>query len=171
MAIEGAAVMHSWLPDLVELAVSGGDWDLYLQVIHSVFRRDFVDRSRPDFRGRRLGLKKHPVVNGLEATFWHLISEGKGEDDRNPDLRRCERIGWPRPIIEAVDQLRGLRCWATSRRGERRWVLALEDFSYIVVLADRGEYLLPWTAYPIEYAHERRKLSQQHQSWIASQKS
>jgi hypothetical protein len=38
--------------------------------------------------------------------------------------------------------------------------LALPDFSYLVVLADRGRFLLPWTAYHLERPHERRKLEQ-----------
>ncbi|MNH30689.1 hypothetical protein D3C79_909980 [compost metagenome] len=45
---------------------------------------------------KRLGLKRHPVIQGKEATFWHMISEGNDEAERLPDLRRCERIRWPR---------------------------------------------------------------------------
>ncbi|MGR6756525.1 hypothetical protein ACU6QO_01760, partial [Aeromonas veronii] len=32
-----------------------------------------------------------------------------------------------------------------------------EAEGYLVVLDDRGEYILPWTAFFIEHEHERRK--------------
>ncbi|HLE63375.1 MAG TPA: hypothetical protein VI750_09555, partial [Pyrinomonadaceae bacterium] len=65
-----------WLPALVLLQDYGGDWDRYLEAIYAYFKRDFVD-SRPAFRGTRLALKRHPVSQGKEATFWHMTSEGK----------------------------------------------------------------------------------------------
>lgn len=55
------------------------------------FYLDFLD-SKPVFQGRRLGLKRHPLSQGKEATFWHMISEGTTEEKRTPDFRRCERI-------------------------------------------------------------------------------
>lgn len=44
------------------------------------------------------------------------------------------------------------------RGKEERIVIALEDFSYVVVLADRRDYILLWTAYCVEREHTRRKL-------------
>jgi hypothetical protein len=35
-----------------------------------------------------------------------MIQEGRTEDERTPDLRRCERIRWPRPIIERLERLK-----------------------------------------------------------------
>lgn len=37
-------------------------------------------------------------------------------------------------------------------------ILALEDFSYVVVVAVRKDYALPWTAYAVQHEHRRRKL-------------
>jgi len=42
-------------------------------------------------------------------------------------------------------------------------VLAVEDFSYVVVLADRGTFLLPWTAYCVDREHQRRKLQKEYE--------
>jgi len=66
-------------------------------------------------------------------------------------------------VIEAHAAEGRIRLWLEVRsshgRGqEPRWHLALPDFSYLVVLADRGTFLLPWTAYHLERPHERRKL-------------
>ena len=49
-----------------------------------------------------------------------------------------------------------------------RWVVALEDFSYVVILDDRGDYLLPWTAYTVEEEHRRKKLRAEWAAWLAS---
>ena len=160
----------SWLPDLITLEGHGGDWNAYLRAIHDAFRQDFVHRQPPAIRGTRMGLKKHPMVNGMEATFWHLISEGVGEDDRTPDLRRCERIAWPRPIIEAVDG-GNVCCWPTLRGTEIRLQLAVEDFSYLVVVAMRNEYALLWTAFCVEHAHRRERLRKDYERWVQNGRS
>ena len=156
--------MCSWLPGLVKLDDYQGDWTQYVEAIHSIFTTDFVN-SAPSFRERRVGLKKHPMEKGKEATFWHLISAGASEADREIDLRRCERIRWPRPVVEA-DGRSEVCCWLTHRKGEPRYVIALDDFSYIVVLAVRKCYLVLWTAYCVEYDHQRRKLLKQYESTL-----
>jgi hypothetical protein len=88
------------------------DWNRYLDALYAWFTQDFID-SKPVFQGRRLGLKRHPMSHGKEATFWHMIQEGKEEEQRTPDFRRCERIRWPKPIIEH-DGVHPLRYGATS---------------------------------------------------------
>jgi hypothetical protein len=146
-----------------------GDWEQYLAAIYAVFRRDFV-LSRPNFAGRRLGLKRLPLEGGKEATFWHFISEGKDEETRLPDLRRCERIAWIRPMIEAVGTVKVL-AWPAARKNEKRIQVCLLDFSYMVVLADRGDYLLPWTAFMIDHEYRRQALKREYEAYMASQKS
>ena len=150
----------SFLPALILLNDFGGDWDAYLEAIYGVFKKDFID-SRPHYDGRRVGIKRFPMDRGKEATFWHLISEGTVELDRIPDLRRCERISWPRPMIE-IKNPEGIKIWKNTSRGGTRVVIALEDFSYIVVLAERNDYLLLWTAYFVEKEHRRRKLQKDY---------
>jgi hypothetical protein len=154
-----------WLPALVCLPDYGDDWQRYLDALYGFFRLDFIE-SQPLFGKRPVGLKRHPLSNGKEATFWHLISEGRVEAERVPDLRRCERIRWPRPMIEAIGQ-GSVLCWRNIRGGETRVLIALPDFSYVVVLADRRRYVLLWTAYQVEHHHRRRKLEK---DWRQAQK-
>ena len=123
----------------------------------------FVD-SKPVFEGLRLGLKRHPLTHGKEATFWHMIQEGAIEDERIPDLRRCERIRWPRPIIEHV-RAPAVKVWSNQRKGEKRICLWLEHEDYLVILADRGDYILPWTAYLVEQPHRKRKLLKEYEDY------
>jgi len=152
-----------WLPPLVLLRDCGGDWTAYLDIIYACFKQDFVD-SKPVFEGLRLGLKRHPLTHGKEATFWHMIQEGAIEDERIPDLRRCERIRWPRPIIEHV-RAPAVKAWSNQRKGEKRICLWLEHEDYLVILADRGDYILPWTAYLVEQPHRKRKLLKEYEDF------
>jgi hypothetical protein len=86
-----------------------------------------------------------------------MISTGEVEADRLPDLRRCERIRWPKPIIENETSSE-VRVWEEERKGETRIHLWLYSLGYLVILNQRNGYLLPWTAYYVEYDHERNKL-------------
>jgi hypothetical protein len=112
----------------------------------------------------RLALKRHPVIQGKEATFWHLISEGKGEEERLPDLRRCERIRWPKPIIEHSDEAT-IKVWGNERKGEKRVCLWLEQEEYLVVLAERRGYILLWTAYLVKEKHRKVKLQKEYETY------
>jgi hypothetical protein len=150
-----------WLPDLLLFSSYQGDWDRYQEALYEVFREDFIRNPPPTYAGKRFALKRHPLVLGKEATFRHLISEGPVEAARSPDLRRCERIRWPRALMLAPDH--AVRRWQTRRGTEDRPLIALPDFSYVVVLADRGEYVLLWTAYQVEEDHRRRKLRRDYE--------
>lgn len=160
--------MPSWLPPLITLNEFKGDFGSFLEVIYQRFKRDFV-RSRPNFKGLSVAIKRYPMVLGKEATFWHLVSEGKDEENRTPDLRRCERICWPRSVIEHASD-HNVKCWSnTRRRGEKRWVLWLESAEYLVVLADRRDYVVLWTAYQVTEEHRKRKLNKEFEKYRAQQ--
>lgn len=153
-----------WLPPLVLLVDHGGDWFRYVEVLYAFFKEDFVD-SQPVFEGIPLALKRHPISEGKEATFWHLISEGGVEEERLPDLRRCERIRWPRPIIEHSNE-KVIKVWENVRRGEKRVCLWLEQQEYLIILARRKTYTLLWTAYPVTRSHQKRKLQKEYEVYV-----
>ncbi|SOD03261.1 hypothetical protein SAMN05216486_1098 [bacterium JGI 053] len=157
-----------WLPPLVEFSASGGDWHKYVEVLYNHFCSDFL-RSRPEFAGKTWKMKRFPLLQGKEATFWHIISEGPVEDDRLPDLRRCERIRWPRPLIDAYGTDR-VRCWKQKRGRETRIVLAPDTFEYVVILAERGEAVLLWTAFPVTFNHQRRKYAAEYDRYQRTQR-
>jgi len=155
-----------WLPPLVLFSDHGGNWDAYVDAIYEWFKQDFID-SKPMFQGRRLGLKRHPMSHGKEATFWHMIQEGAVEEDRTPDFRRCERIRWPKPVIEHTDDPK-VKYWISVKRNEDRIHIWLEDLDYIVVLADRRGFLLPWTAFVVTRDHTRTKLRKEYEAYWKS---
>ena len=152
-----------WLPPLVFFDNYDGNWDRYLDALYDYFRKDFLE-SKPSYRGVKLALKRHPVIQGKEATFWHLISKGSSEADRIPDMRRCERIRWPRPIIENGSEP-VVKIWENERKGEKRICLWLEKQDYLVILAKRKNYILPWTAYMVIQPHQKRRLQQEYEAF------
>jgi hypothetical protein len=151
----------AWLPALVVMSEHGNNWATYEDALYAHFRRDFID-SAPTFPMRRWSTKRRPESKGKARTFWHIVSssadgETAAEDDRLPDLRRCERIRWPRPMIDDYMGKR-LRWWRNQRGRSERVLIATSDFSYVVILEDRREYIMLWTAYHVEREHRRRKL-------------
>jgi len=134
------------LPDLILFENYDSDWNQYEEVLYSYFKVDFINNKPKPFRGLRIGLKKHPQYKNKEATFWHFITEGKNESERYPDFRRCERIRWPKPIIEN-DQNEDVKVWENTRGAKSNICLCYGDWEYLVVLRKGNGYVLPWTAY------------------------
>ena len=153
-----------WLPPLVLFKDYGGNWNRYVEALYRYYKQDFADSSL-SFRGIRVARKRRPFEQGKEATFWHLISEGKTEEERLPDLRRCERIRWPRPIIEHADEP-VIKVWENKRKRETRICVWFEDVEYLVVLTARKGYVLLWTAYPVTRLHRKRKLQKEYEAYI-----
>lgn len=158
--------LPSWLPSLVRLEENNGDWNQYLIVLYEIFKSDFIN-SKCNYRGIRIAIKRHPQIDGKETTFWHLISQGKDESERKPDIRRCERIRWPKPIIENVPT-DDIKAWQNKHGRETRVCLWLEVAEYLVILAERNNYLLLWTAYPVTENHRKRKLQKEYEDYLKS---
>ena len=155
------------LPEIVELSEYGGNFSQYLEAVYEIFKAHFVD-SKPTFQGKKLGLKKFPLVEGKEYTFYHMTHEGDIENDRTPDLRRMERIGWPRPMIDNSEHPY-LKVWRNTRRGrggtKNRILILHEQERYLVVLDDRKDYILPWTAYLIRGNTEMSKKMKEYETY------
>jgi len=151
------------LPELITLEEFGGNFNYFLEAVYEVFKEDFIDKKLT-FRGTRLGLKKVPYFKDKEATFWHMTSEGEDEENRIPDLRRMERIRWPNPLIINSEH-QYLKVWRNQRNGKDRILIFHENESYLLILADRGEYILPWTTYIIEKNHKKRKLLKEYEAY------
>lgn len=164
---------EDWLPPLVRLEDFGGDWRIYVEALYKRFEEDFI-RSKPNWPGKRVGVKRFPESLGKSATFWHLISTGDDESARIPDLRRCERIGWPRAMMDSHTAGKPTIAskviwWMNSRGRSNRYVLATRGFHYVVIVEDRGDFVLPWTAYTVERDHQRTKLQREFDAFWKSQ--
>jgi hypothetical protein len=92
------SALPDWLPELMPLCDSNGDWQHYEDQVYAVFYTDFIE-SCPHFQNGPVRITKQ-LIDGKERTFWHCVQEGRIEAQRTPDLRRCERIPWIRATIE-----------------------------------------------------------------------
>lgn len=154
------------LPNLIELDEFNGDFLKYLEAVYECFKRDFII-NRPIFRGVRLRLKKYPLFQEKEATFWHMTSEGEDEANREPDLRRMERIRWPAAMINKSEHPY-LKVWENTRANKTNILIFHEEENYLVVLRKAKDYILPWTAYLIEYKSRKEKLLKEYEVYIKS---
>lgn len=154
------------LPELIELSQFGGNFAQYLEEVYKIFKNEFVLR-RPLFRGIRLGLKKYPMYDDKEATFWHMTSEGEDEQNRLPDLRRLERIKWPSFLIDNSEHPY-LKVWENTRGTKTNILILHEEENYVVILRKGNGYLLPWTAYLIEYEWRKKKFLKEYEKYIKS---
>ncbi len=150
------------LPEIFTMVQFGGNFQEYFEAVYQVFVNDFV-QNRPVFEGRRLGLKKHPLIDGKEYTFYHFTHEGTDEANRTPDLRRMERMPWPSPLINNSKH-KYLKVWRNQRGSHERILIFHEKEKYLVVLEDRGDYVLPWTAYLVSYTNQARRLLKEYEA-------
>lgn len=135
-------------PDLLPLAAFGGNWGAYEAELYSIFMSDLA-AGGVQFGGLRVGCRRNPETEGKWASFWHLVQEGRVEDDRLPDLRRCERIRWVRWVIENAVEHAEIDIWQNTRGTEVNTLLWYRE-EYLVVLGQRQDYWLLRTAYCTE---------------------
>lgn len=152
------------LPDIILLEEYSGNFNSYNEAVYEVFRNDFI-LSRPTYEGTVLRLKAHPYVDGKEYTYYHFTHSGDIETERIPEMRRMERMPFPRPMIDNSEHS-DLRVWRVKRGTKERILILSERDKYLVVLEDRGEYILPWTAYYIEYPNKIRRLIKEYEEYI-----
>lgn len=140
-----------------ELLKFEGDWASYEDVIYAQYHADIV-QNRPHLWGKRIAARFNPETKGKGFSFWHVVSEGSVEEERTPDLQRCERIAWIAWLIDRCDGCHeGFSWWIsvrTTKKGRREnLVLWAEDHDYVVILEPRDNHVMLVSAYPL---HGRR---------------
>ena len=58
-----------------------------------------------------------------------------------------------------------MKYWVSVKRNEDRIHIWLEDEDYVVVLADRRGFLLPWTAFLVTRQHTKQKLRKEYNTY------
>ena len=101
-------------------------------VQYQVYTNDFIHHG-PLFDGLPVNRHRYPEVRGKEKTFWHMVQEGDIEEERTPDLRRFERIRWPRPVIEE-GRNKKIKIWENRRKSQKCICLWVVEYEYLVVL-------------------------------------
>lgn len=158
------------IPEIIELDTYNGDYQLYEDAVYNLYKTTFEQNSF-SFDGKRISQKRIPLYKEKSCTFWHIISTGPIEDERTPDLRRYERIAWPAYILNyCQNHCSNLLIWKNIRKGKHRILLWCRDIDYLVVLDERKDYCLFWTAYPVERSHTKQKLLKEYNAYIESLK-
>jgi hypothetical protein len=142
------------------LSAYGGNWSAYEDELHTIFLNEIANGGLT-FRGQRVSCRRIPETSGKWFSFWHLVQEGKIEDDREPDLRRCERIRWIAFVIANAESHPDILWWENERRTERNMLLWFRQ-EYLVVLSRRDGYWLLKTAYCTVQSGRVRQLRKEH---------
>lgn len=164
-------------PDLMEFSNYGGDWAAYEDAIYAEYLST-VAHAGLLLWGVQVNVRYIPATKHKGYGFWHLISEApsknnRNEDDRIPDLKRCERIRWVAWCIQNVDN-HGFSYWANQRGGETHIVIWAEQDDFAVVLAKRQNkegirYYLLKTAYCLK-PHRRKSFIADRDAYWAARK-
>lgn len=151
-------------PNHIYLNEYGGDFRSYFDAVYNIFLDCFV-RNNCGYCGIKVSAQKHPEVDGIHRTFYHITHEGKDERDRTPDFSRMERIRYPSFILSNCPHQELLVWEKTIGRDERVHILN-ETESYLVVLTKRKGYYLFWTAFYIAEEHTKRKKKREYEAYI-----
>lgn len=159
------------LPALV-LCENWANFNAYDEILYKIFKQDFID-TQPLYEGKKVVIRKHPLVEGKEQTFFHITSKDyKENEERCPDPRRCERIKWIKKFIENnfclddCEECEGIKVWEESYKKNQRIYLLLEEEKYLVILERRETYCLLITAYYLDYTHSLEKVLKKYNAYI-----
>lgn len=147
-------------PNTISLAAFGGDWDAYIQAVYDAYLNELVHGGLA-FLGSPIRFKFVPATDGKGFAFWHAVQEGTAsglEEDRQIDLRRCERITWLVHMLASVtaDGSQGNVLWWRNTRGSStRIILWMPAEEYAVVLDERPERCMFWTSYMVRPGRAR----------------
>ena len=148
------------LPPLVKYENFSSDEE-FLDVLYEYFKQDFL-LDKPKYKGISLRLKRMPIRNNREATFYHITTKGKNEDNRVIDIPRAERIRWIKPIIESNDKT--LMIWENNRKKEENILIFHEQENFLIVLRKRTNGLMFWTSYFVNKCY-KLKLIKEHDKY------
>ena len=157
----------AWLPEKLHWDGDLASWQPFLERTYQRFLRDFV-RSKPQVENKRWAMKRFPLRDGKEATFYHLTTSGPVEEDRLPEPERCRRMPWNRALIDDMGS-ENVCVWEVKRGRNKRINMAPTDFSHLVVLEDRGDHIMIWTAYGVEHRNQRKKYENEWKRYVSEQ--
>ncbi len=150
-------------PDLMYLEDYQGNFQAFFNEVYSVFEHDFI-KHYPSYEGSRVAVRRYPEMDGLHRTFYHITHEGEEEENRQPDIRRMERIRYPKFVIEQ-NQHPEILIWKNRRGKDERIIMFNESENYIVVLTERKEFYLFITAYVVDTGHRKRSLLREYEAY------
>lgn len=138
------------LPSRLEWKMFRGDAERYKNALYGIFQRDFLSGIL-QFQGKNVDIIHEKFFEGKERSFWHIISEGNEDTDRELNTERCASLPWAKPLIEDDGKCEYYRIWTkwhdkTNRNRYYIWCTAVD---YMVILEDRDTHFKLITAYNV----------------------
>jgi len=152
-------------------------WQVYEDAIYAIYL-ETVAHAGLTFCGSQVKVRFRPETKHKGYGFWHLISEApdqrnRNEDDRIPDLRRCERVRWVAWCIQHADAGEAGFSWWENQRGRETHIVVwaeLQDFAVVLAKRQTQEgprfYLLK-TAYCLR-GRTIEKFRKERDAWLAT---
>ena len=150
--------------DLPDLFPFHGNWEKYVEELYEIYMREIVSGDLK-FKGLPVRCRYHPETKGKGYGFWHVIQEGRIEEERLPDFRRCERIRWISWLIRNAEKDSRISWWQNKRGSDKRVVIWIEDKDFVVILAKRSGYYLLITAYTVSPRRKKAFKKERDRYW------
>lgn len=141
-----------------------GNWGNYIESVYQVYT-DTILNSGLAINNIPVRPRYTPESQGKEFGFWHVTSEGELEEEREPDLRRCERIRWLKWTIDNFAQYTDISHWVEKKGNNQDMVIWIESEQYVVVLSERRDYWLLKTAYLATKSGKIRQLTRNRKKY------
>lgn len=150
-----------------------GNWNQYEENLINYFYQ-FMYNQKIIYSDKKVSLRRHPEYNDNPGSFYHLTCKGNNtnstEEEREPDLRRCERLHWIKPIIEEDHEnlcpKDCVRIYEKRHNGDNTINFLFEEGRFLVVLAKRNGYYLLKTAFYIEYDNRLKREIKAYEDYI-----
>ncbi|MEO0026419.1 MAG: hypothetical protein ABIK54_06640 [candidate division WOR-3 bacterium] len=151
------------IPDKLRLT---RDWNRDIEILYQQFKNDFI-LAPVKYKGHSIIYNRN-LVDGKEASFWHLITRGEVRGyTGTPDYDRAERLPWVRALIEHPESA-GVRCFKHQEgSGVLRIYIWYEAGDFVVVLEplSKGAMRLI-TAFYIQSEMRRQEMRRKYERRI-----
>lgn len=156
-------------PDLQIFSGNTDEWGDYQNGLYQIFHKTLIT-DKPTFQGLSVTTRFLPSTNGKHFTFWHLISEGEIEEERTPDLRRCERVSWIGWLIKNCNHP-NIFFWESGTGKRRATIIWCEKLDFAIILSKRSNSYLLKTAYSGLSQHKIKTWKKEYLEYSKAQKS
>lgn len=150
------------MPEIYEFH---GDWTAYVEELYQIYM-DEVANAGLTFNNLPVKTKFQPMTDNKGFGFWHVISDGEIEDERNIDIRRCEQVPWIPYWINQATPPPALISWWKNKRGSHTHIVIMNEVNYyVVILAERNGYYLLKSAYTARRRRAQELLEERNAYW------
>ena len=163
------------LEDLHTYQYFNNNFTEYENYLYSIFLKDLFN-MKIFYKGKPVSLKRYPIYNNKEESFYHLTCKNYNGDSskRDPDFRRSERLHWIKPSIETEHSIickqNCFLVYEKETNNKIRTHLLNKEDRYLIILEERNDYYLLITAFYIEYDNALDKKVKDYENYKNSLK-